>query len=109
LATASRDRTIRLWTIPEGRPIKTLVDHRDWVTHMAINPAGTHMASCSADGMIKVWDLETLECTGTAFGLGRFLCLAMSADTICAGDSTGNFWTLLYGVRREPQSRAPRS
>jgi len=105
VATSSRDRTIRLWSLRDGRSLGVLTDHRDWVTHVAVNPAGTHLASLSEDGTVKVWDLDSLECVGTAYGVSRWLCLAMSADTICAGDAAGNLWMLQYGDG-EPETEA---
>lgn len=96
VATSSRDRTIRLWSIPEGRSIGVFTEHRDWITHVAVNPAGTHLASLSEDRTVKVWDLASHECVGTAYGVSRWLCLAMSADTVCAGDAAGNLWMLQY-------------
>jgi WD40 repeat protein/acylphosphatase len=96
--STSRDRTIRVWSVADGRLIRVLRDHRDWVTHVAISPDGTRMTTASADRTIKLWSLETYECLGTAYGDSRFLCLAMSADTVCAGDAAGNFWILDYGI-----------
>jgi WD40 repeat protein/acylphosphatase len=97
LISCSRDRTIRIWSIRDGRLLTVLADHRDWVTHVAVNPAGTRLASCSDDGTIRLWDLENFALIGTAYASSRFLSLAMSDDTICAGDAAGAFWILEYG------------
>jgi hypothetical protein len=97
VATSSRDRTIRLWSIPDGRSLGVLSEHRDWVTHVAVNPAGTHLATCSEDRAVKLWNLDSRECVGTAYGVSRFLCLAMSDDTVCVGDAAGNLWMFQYG------------
>ena len=107
VATSSRDRTIRLWGIPDGRNIAVLTEHRDWVTHVAVNPTGTHLASCSEDGTVKLWDLHTHECIGTTYGVSRFLCLAMSADTVFAGDAAGNLWMLQYGDEDRREGTSP--
>ena len=83
--------------MPDGTLMKMLTDHRDWVTHVAVNPAGTRLASCSDDGTVKLWDLESYAAIGTAYASSRFLSLAMSDETICAGDASGAFWILEYG------------
>jgi len=30
--------------------------HSDWVSGLDFNPKGTHLATCSADGSVKLWD-----------------------------------------------------
>ncbi|MGF1581718.1 MAG: WD40 repeat domain-containing protein [Gemmataceae bacterium] len=48
LASASRDRTIKLWDVQTGKLKTTLKGHENNVTHVAFHPEGKLLASCGA-------------------------------------------------------------
>lgn len=61
LATASYDRTVRLWDVsdrarpkPLGAP---LTGHSSWVSAAVFSPDGQSLASASDDGTIRLWDV----------------------------------------------------
>ncbi|WAZ22868.1 hypothetical protein STRCI_004169 [Streptomyces cinnabarinus] len=62
LATASYDRTVRLWDVSEpGRPKplgKPLFGHTSWVSSAVFSPDGRTLASASDDGTIRLWDIR---------------------------------------------------
>lgn len=57
LASGSRDKTIRLWSLPEGKLLKTLKGHTNWVNTVKFSPDGKFLASGSIDMTIKLWTL----------------------------------------------------
>ena len=57
LASASRDRTIRLWNT-QGQHLRTLRGHTDFVTSVAFASTG-ELVSGSRDGTVRSWNPET--------------------------------------------------
>jgi WD40 repeat protein len=57
LASCSRDKTIRLWSLPDGNHLKTLTGRTNWVDSLAISPDGKILVSASYDQTIRLWSL----------------------------------------------------
>ena len=57
-ATASLDRSIRLWDARTGKMLaRFLAGHRDWIRTLAFQPDGNQLCSGGDDGAIRLWDL----------------------------------------------------
>ena len=67
LASASGDRTVKLWDAGTGAALQTLEGHLGNVNAVAFSPDGKLLASASGDRTVKLWDassgaaLQTLE------------------------------------------------
>lgn len=61
VASASYDKTVRIWEVQDGQLIHTLTGHSDWVTSVAFSPDGKSVASGSWDRTVRIWDVETGE------------------------------------------------
>jgi WD40 repeat protein len=57
LASASYDKTIKLWEMPGGRQLATLTGHSGPVNSVAFSPDSSLLASASNDATIKLWGL----------------------------------------------------
>ena len=58
LASGSRDKTVRLWVMPSGEPIRELKGHSDWVTSVSCSRDGQYLASGSLDRTVRLWDAQ---------------------------------------------------
>jgi WD40 repeat protein len=57
LATASWDKTVKLWDADTGIESLTLKGHANLVTDIAFSPEGKLLASGSADRTIRIWNV----------------------------------------------------
>eukprot|EP00941_MAST-03F_sp_MAST-3F-sp1_P000419 g419.t1 len=68
-ATASQDRTIKLWSVDENDGlIATLKGHKRGVWSIQFSPIDRCLLSGSADRTVKVWSMETFDCLTTFQG-----------------------------------------
>ncbi|QKQ75422.1 WD40 repeat domain-containing protein [Nostoc sp. TCL240-02] len=82
LASASADRTIKLWSPYTGQCLKTLYGHGSWVWTIAFSPDSNLLASGSYDHTVKIWDVRSGECLQTLLGHpGCVLAIAFSPDS----------------------------
>src|SRR5882757_1531534 len=60
IATASRDRTVRIWDAETGAAVgNPLKGHSGWVRSVAYSPDGRHIISGSDDSSIRISDAKT--------------------------------------------------
>ncbi|MEG3959750.1 WD40 domain-containing protein [Microcoleus sp. herbarium2] len=56
-ASASEDKTVKLWNARPATLISTLTGHTGRIVSVSFHPNGKILASGSADGTIKLWDV----------------------------------------------------
>lgn len=59
LATASRDRSVKLWDYQSSMEIRSLFGHESTVNGLAFSPDGKYLSTSSADGTARVWEVLT--------------------------------------------------
>ncbi len=58
-ATASNDKTVRLWEVKTGKEIRRFLGHSDIVYSVTFSPDGKTLATASADRTARLWDVQT--------------------------------------------------
>lgn len=110
LASASSDKSVRLWDTDTGQRLSLLTDHTDAVKAAVWSPDGHRLASASHDQTVRVWDSDTgqslLRLGGHASTVvdvawspnGRRLASASDDKTVRLWDtSSGQYLTALQG------------
>jgi tRNA A-37 threonylcarbamoyl transferase component Bud32 len=97
LATASWDRTVRVWDARTGAEALTLRGHTSYVWAVAFSPDGQRLASASRDRTVAVWDAQTGRRALTLRGhTGYVWAVAFSPDgrRLASGsaDDTARIW-----------------
>jgi WD40 repeat protein len=72
LASASHDKTVRIWDAHSGACLQTLEGHSGWVNSVAFSPDSTRLASASRDKTVRIWDAHSGACLQT-IKVGRIL------------------------------------
>jgi WD40 repeat protein len=105
LASASADRTVKLWDIETGAERHTLKGHTGAVTHVVLSADGKTLASASDDNTVKLWDTETGAERHTLKGHSSTVWrVVLSADgkilVSASTDNTVKLWDTETGAER---------
>ncbi|WP_404783137.1 NB-ARC domain-containing protein [Altericista sp. CCNU0014] len=106
LASASEDRTIRLWNARDGTCMKVLQGHTGGVTSVNFSPNGQILASASDNSSIRLWSVAHGTTLQTLSGHTRWVwAVAFSPDgqTLASGsdDRTIRLWDVQTGICRK--------
>ncbi|CAN9182844.1 unnamed protein product [Alternaria alternata] len=105
VASASGDKTVRLWEAATGMCRSTLEGHSDDVWAVAFSPDGQLVASASDDKTVRLWEVATGTCRSTLKGHSLVVwAVAFSPDgqlvASASGDQTVRLWEAATGTCR---------
>ncbi|KAG6609808.1 U3 small nucleolar RNA-associated protein [Phytophthora cinnamomi] len=97
LASASGDKTVKVWSAKDFSCLKTFEGHTASVLNVQFACAGMQLLSAGADGLVKLWTIKSNECEATLDNHeDKIWALAVSKDSsemVSGGaDSTINLW-----------------
>jgi WD40 repeat protein len=96
IATASSDKTVRVWNAQTGKTIHTLRSHSNDVTCVAWSTLGL-LASTSADQSTIVWNGKSGQQLVTLKGhVGEVTCAAWSPSGDCLATTSGDHSAILW-------------
>ena len=94
LASASSDRTVKIWRITDGALVRTLTGFFDTVTSVAFSHDGEELAAGSIDRNIKIWNVADWSLVHTLVTTDFIFGVAFSPDNTelaAAGGYSGNW------------------
>ncbi|QVL31935.1 AAA family ATPase [Telmatocola sphagniphila] len=99
LATASWDKTVKLWDVASGAELQTLRGHTGVVSSVAFSHSGELIASASWDKTVRLWNIKTGQqvslCKGHS-GVVTSVVFASQDEMIASGgwDKSVRLWQL---------------
>ncbi|KAH6580332.1 hypothetical protein BASA50_010169 [Batrachochytrium salamandrivorans] len=100
VASASRDKTIKLWDAISGQCIHTIIGHENWIRDIAFYPSSPYLISVSDDKSMRVWDTATGKSVKTLESHAQFVtcCAIHQSERILATasvDQTCKLWVCM--------------
>lgn len=116
IAIPTRNNSLFIWDLVTHMPIHNLIDSGSRLQSICFNNNGSILATCAVDNNIKLWDLNTGQCStafyhedqdsivnAIQFSPNGKLLVTSSPRTVCIWDTASN--TLLYKLQPEnPES-----
>ncbi len=102
IATASWDKTVKIWDLETGADVLTLRGHGGVISSVAFSPHGDTIATASWDKTLRLWDAVDGRCTATLqghTGVVTAVQFSPSGNILVSGgwDKTVRFWNAKDG------------
>lgn len=103
LASASFDRTVRIWDSETGKAISPPFNHDSSVSSIVVSPGGKLIASGESNGALSIWDSETgtrkLNLTGAHSDVVRSVAFSPNGSRLVTGsdDKRVKVWDTASG------------
>ncbi|KAF5838918.1 WD40 protein [Dunaliella salina] len=114
LATASADKTVKVWRTDTGELLQTLQGHAQGISDVAWTMAENYLCTASDDHTLKLWDVQTGRCLRTLTGHTNFVfccCFSPQGHLVASGsfDETLRVWDVRTGhcLREVPAHSDP--
>ncbi|KAK3177982.1 hypothetical protein OEA41_000114 [Lepraria neglecta] len=103
LASASHDKTVKIWDASDGTCLQTLKGHSYSVSSVVFSYDSKHLASALCDGTVKIWDTINGTCLQTLEGHNEWdRSVVFSHDgkhlASASGDGTVKIWDTINGT-----------
>ncbi len=103
IATASSDKTARIWDALTGAPLGKPMKHDETVTCVAFSPDGSRIATASIDNTARIWDAQTGAPLGEPMKHQNVvMCVAFSPNgrriATASFDKTARIWDAQTGA-----------
>ena len=105
IASASNDKTIRLWDIGSKKETATLSGHSDRVTSVVFSPDSKTIASASNDETIRLWDIQSQKESNVLRGHSSAVtCVVFSPDGKTIASASNDETIRLWNIRLQKET-----
>ncbi|KAF2163000.1 hypothetical protein M409DRAFT_26448 [Zasmidium cellare ATCC 36951] len=109
LLASGASTVVAVWDVSTGRQVHRLENNTDWIRCLAFSPDGAFVSSASADGTIRLWDLQSTAPADHSLDDGAISAVATRGNMLpnvrisTPKPGKGKLWTKLLGRSERPR------